>query len=352
MAFSAAVASLAALRRPDIVHLNDWHTGATLGFLREPVPSVLTLHNPAYQGTTNVRWLSAFRRRPEAYEWYGKTNPLTGGIALSDAVVTVSPTFAVELLQPATSFGLHGPLRAKGDAFKGILNGIDTDVWNPSEDPHLPLRYGIETASRKRELGRRLSAEMGYTDGAGPLVGMVTRLTGQKGVDLALSTTPLLETANARMVLLGVGEAGLASAVQEVAERAGDRFTFYNGYDEGLAHRIFGACDIFLIPSRFEPCGLTQMQAMRYGAMPVVTDVGGLHDTVVDADTRPEDGTGFVAPRPDGALVADATSRALRAWRNTRRRGEIRRRGMSLDWSWTLPSRQYLALYRSLTSAP
>jgi starch synthase len=351
MAFSAAVASLAALRRPHIVHLHDWHTAATLGFLREPIPSVLTLHNPAYQGTTTGRWLSFIPRRPEAYEWYGRTNPLTGGIALSDAVVTVSPTFAAELLQPETSFGLHGPLGAKGDSFTGILNGIDTHVWDPATDPYLAVRYDVESASRKRELGRRLSAEIGCADGAGPLIGMVTRLTGQKGVDLALSTTSLLEAADARMVLLGAGEAGLASAARAVAERAGDRFTFYNGYDEGLAHRIFGACDIFLVPSRFEPCGLTQMQAMRYGAVPVVTDVGGLHDTVVDADARPEDGTGFVAPRPDGALVTEAMSRALRAWRNTRRRGEIRRRGMSLDWSWTSPSRQYLSLYRRLTSA-
>jgi starch synthase len=350
MAFSAAVASLAALRRPDILHLNDWHTAAALGLLREPIPSVLTVHNPAYQGTTSARWLSFIRRRPEAYEWYGDTNPLTGGIALSDAVVTVSPTFAAELLRPETSFGLQGPLRAKGDAFKGILNGIDTDVWNPAEDPHLPVRYGIETASRKRELGRRLAAEMGYTEGAGPLVGMVTRLTGQKGVDLALAATPLLEAADARMVLLGAGEAGLAAAAREIADSGGDRFAFYHGYDEGLAHRIFGACDLVLVPSRFEPCGLTQMQAMRYGAAPVVTDVGGLHDTVVDADAHPDDGTGFVALRPDGASVVDATSRAIRAWRNTRRRGEIRRRAMSRDWSWALPSRQYLSLYQGLIS--
>ena len=351
MAFSAAIAALVEERRPDVLHLNDWHTGATLGFLQDPPPTVLTMHNPAYQGTTSGLWLSVLERRPEAYEWYGGTNPLTGAIALADRVVTVSPTFATELLRPETSFGLDGPLAARGSRFSGILNGIETDIWDPSADPHLPVHYDTENPSRKRELGRRLSEELSWSASRDPIIGMVTRLTGQKGVDIALEVAKIVDELGARMVLLGSGEAPLAESAERVAGLMPDLFRFRHGYDEQLAHLIFGGSDIYLVPSRFEPCGLTQMQAMRYGAIPVVTNVGGLADTVVDADANPTTGTGFVAVKPTAENFTNAVSRAIRAWRSTKRRGQIRRLGMSQDWSWMRPSRQYLELYRGLTSA-
>lgn len=351
MGFSAAVAALVERRAPDVLHINDWHTGATLGFLPGAPPTVFTMHNPAYQGTTSAAWLGVLPHRPEAYEWYGQANPLTGAIALADSVLTVSPTFASELLDPRTSFGLDGPLRARGGRFGGILNGIETHIWDPANDPHLPVGYDISTATRKREMARRLSAELGWDPHSDPIIGMVTRLTGQKGVDIALAMTGHLSSLRARMVLLGSGDRALADEASRLAAEMGDRFVFREGYDEGLAHRIFAGSDLYLVPSRFEPCGLTQMQAMRYGAIPVVTDVGGLHDTVVDATEDPGSGTGFVASSPTAESFGGALGRAVAAWRFLRRRGQIRRRGMGRDWSWTEPAGAYMELYERLSSA-
>jgi starch synthase len=351
MVFSAAVAAWAKADSPDLLHLNDWHTGATLGLVEEPPPSVLTIHNLAYQGTADGRWLDVLVRRPEAYEWYRGINPLTGAIALADRVVTVSPTFAKEVLSPETGFGVDEALAARGDRFLGILNGIDTGVWDPATDPLLPIRYDAGTATRKRRIARLLAAEVGWGDGNGPLVGMVTRLTDQKGVDLALETVADLEGLDARMVMLGSGDRVLADTARRLVTRHPDRFAFVEAFDEGMAHRIFAGSDLFLVPSRFEPAGLTQMQAMRYGSIPVVTDVGGLHDTVTDADAHPDRGTGFVADSVTASSVRDALSRAVRAWRSTRRRGAIRRQGMSHDWSWRGSARSYLELYREVMSA-
>jgi starch synthase len=350
MAFSAAIASWASATSPDVLHLNDWHTGATLGFLEDPPPSLFTIHNLAYQGTTSGAWLQAFTRRPRAYEWFGDTNPLTGAIALADRVVTVSPTFAAESLRPESGFGVDGPLRARGSDFIGILNGIDTDVWDPSTDPHLTVNYDAGSIGRKRQMRKILGAELGWPETNEPMIGMVTRLTDQKGVDLALDLVPLLDDIGARLVLLGSGERQLAESAHAAAMLS-SRFVFKEGYDEGLSHRIFAGCDLYLMPSRFEPAGLTQMQAMRYGTIPVVTDVGGLHDTVVDSDRSPERGTGFVAADVTSASVGDALARAVQAWRSTGRRGAMRRRGMAIDWSWSVPASHYAELYREVSSA-
>ena len=346
--FSAAVAVLTDQRQPDLIHVNDWHTSAALGFVERPLPSVLTIHNLAYQGHADGWWLDHFSHRPEAFEWWGGTNPLTGGIALADRVVTVSPTFAQEVLRPQTGFGVHEALAARGKDFVGILNGIETDVWDPSDDPHLPITYDAKSVSRKRQVGRALAEEVGWGESADPIIGMVTRLTDQKGVDVALDATAVLPEIGARMVVLGSGDRWLADAARDVESLIPDRFVFRDGYDEGLSHRIFGGSDLYLMPSRFEPGGLTQMQAMRYGSIPIVTDVGGLHDTVVDADADPDEGTGFVAEEVSAEAVADAMRRAVTAWRSTRRRGAIRARGMDRDWSWTGPASEYAALYSTV----
>jgi starch synthase len=351
MVFSAAVAAWAKSDPPDLLHLNDWHTGATLGLIERPPRSVLTIHNLAYQGTADGRWLDVIVRRPEAYEWYRGINPLTGAIALADRVVTVSPTFAKEVLSVETGFGVHDALAARGDRFLGILNGIDTEVWDPATDPLLPIRYDVSTVTRKRRIGRLLAAELGLREAGGPLIGMVTRLTDQKGVDLALDTVADLDGLDARMILLGSGDRALASTARRLATGHPDRFAFVEAFDEGLARRIFAGADLFLVPSRFEPAGLTQMQAMRYGSIPVVTDVGGLHDTVVDGDAEPDRGNGFVASSVTSASFREALARAVRGWRSTRRRGAMRRRGMSHDWSWRGPARSYLELYEDVTSA-
>ena len=351
LAFSAAVAAWAEITKPDLLHLNDWHTASVLGYLDSPPPSVMAIHNLAYQGTTGPEWVETLNRRRAAYQRDGCTNPLAGGIVLADRVVTVSPTFAAESLQPGTGFGLDDLLRDRGTAFSGILNGIDTAVWDPSSDVHLSHHYDLDSPKEKGHMRQALAAELGWGGSDVPLIGMVTRLTDQKGVDIALETIPLLEDLDARMVLLGSGDRSLAEVSRDVAHAYPDRFMFREGYDERLAHRIFGGSDLYLMPSRFEPAGLTQMQAMRYGSIPVVTDVGGLHDTVTDADLSSADGTGYVADEVSASSVSDALGRAVGGWRAPTRRDEIIRRGMSRDWSWQTPASRYLDLYRQLTSA-
>lgn len=349
-AFSAALAAEIASREPDVVHLNDWHTAPVFAFSETPPPSIFTIHNLAYQGETASSWGQRLPWHRDRYLHEGEINPMAGAIALADRVVTVSSKFATESLPPNAGFGLARLLKERGDDFIGILNGIDTEVWDPSTDPHLGHVYDSSSLEIKRALKSELVAHLGWPDSDGPLIGMVTRLTDQKGVDIALSVVPHLAELDARMILLGSGDLSLANAAEASAIRHPSRFRFQNGYDDALAHRIFGASDLYLMPSRFEPAGLTQMQAMRYGAIPVVTDVGGLHDTVIDDDVRPGSGTGFVADAVKPRQVRSTLSRAVGAWRSDRRIGIIER-GMAKDWSWADPARRYVDLYEEVTSA-
>lgn len=350
MSFSAAVAELTKRLAPDILHLNDWHTSATLGLLDDPPPSVLTIHNLAYQGLTHAGWLTLLRRRPEAYEWHGATNPLSGAIALADSVVAVSPHYAEEIRHPEHGAGLHEALRARGSRVVGIRNGIDQS-WDPADDPHLPAPFSADDLGPKVRSRRAILAEIGWPAERSPLVAMVTRLTWQKGVDLALDIVEHLEHVPARLVILGSGERDLADRARWVAAAHPRRVHFVEGFDEANAHRIFAGADLLLMPSRFEPCGLAQMQAMTYGTIPIVTDVGGLHDTVTDDDAKPGAGTGFIAPSPTPVALVDAVHRAVRAWRVPSRRKAIQVRGMTHDWSWTSPTARHIALYESLRGA-
>lgn len=349
--FSAAAASFIRSTNPDVVHLNDWHTGAVLGLLEEAPPTVFTMHNPAYQGVTDESWRDVMLRRSDAYEWYGGTNPLAGAVRLADRVTTVSPGFAAELEVEETGFGLSELLSDRGEHFVGIINGIDTEIWDPETDQHLPITYGMASVARKRKVAAELRDEVGLTGGNGPLLGMVTRLTGQKGVDLALEAVARIPDPDISFVLLGSGDPSLAESARALSGARDGRFAFVESFDEGLAHRIFAGSDLVLVPSRFEPCGLTQMQAMRYGAFPVVTPVGGLGDTVIDADTDPEAGNGFVAADVSSDALLDALGRGIRAWRSTRRRGQIRRLGMLQDWSWRRSAAKYEEIYRTIRRA-
>ena len=351
LGFSAAVAAWVRHRRPDVVHLNDWHTAAVPAFLDPLPPSLITIHNLAYQGNTDGAWLDLLPHHAERFELASETNPLAGGIALADRVVAVSPNFVTETLPPNDGFGLGRILADRGDAYIGILNGIDTDVWDPGIDPYLGNHYNSSSIEVKDQLKADLASSIGIEVGDGPLVGMVTRLTDQKGVDIALEAFESAVGDDGSMVLLGSGERELSDMAEAVSLRHHRRFHFRNGYDEEMAHRIFAASNLYLMPSRFEPAGLTQMQAMRYGAIPVVTDVGGLHDTVVDADTDPDRGTGFVAADVSAVAVADALTRAIAAWRSPERRAAIVTRGMGIDWSWDKPAQAYLDLYVRITSA-
>ncbi len=299
MAFSAAVAALTDEVAPDVLHLNDWHTCAALGHLPTPPPTVLTIHTLGYQGRTNPGWLKTLPFYAAAFERWGDCIPLLGGIRLADLVIAVSPHYAAEITTPEGGFGLDGPLRERGDRLVGILNGIDTEEWDPQSDRHLPVNYSSNDVGPKAVIRAELLARCGLVDGGGPLLTMVTRLVEQKGVDLLLPLVPYLQHLGATLIVLGDGEQALADALTAAAAAYPQQVAFIRGYDEALAHQLFGGADVFVMPSRFEPCGLAQMQSMRYGTLPLVTDVGGLHDTVVDVDREPTHGTGIVVPGAD-----------------------------------------------------
>lgn len=350
LAFSHAVAALARSESPDVLHLNDWHTAAALAALDPAPPTVLSIHNLAYQGVCDPRWLLELGPRAAPYARQDGCNPLAGGLALADAIVAVSPTYAREILEPEGGFGLDALLASRGDVLIGIRNGIDTDVWDPARDPHLPAPYGPSRLEERLRIRTMVRKSLQLPDDNVPLVVMVTRLTGQKGVDLVLPLVPFLERLPAQLAVLGAGEAALSDALSAAAGVHPGTLAFVEGYDEQLSHRLFGGGDLLLMPSRFEPCGLAQMQAMRYGAIPVVTPVGGLRDTVLDADEH-ERGTGFVALSADAIGVLDALHRAVRGTRGKGRRQKIQRRGMKADWSWRVPAERHVELYRSIAGA-
>jgi len=355
--WSCAVAALARRGRPDVVHVNDWHAATVLGHLDEGQRSVLSIHNLAHQGWADAGWEPLLGRRSAPYVKDGAVNALAGAIAIADRVVTVSPSYADEIRTPANGHGLHQELLARGDALVGILNGIDTDDWDPETDPALSANYAVPAASdpgigAKVDNQRTVGAALGLPSGPGPLIVSVSRLDHQKGIDLLLELARIMPGLPARLALLGSGDHGLEGWARAVADRMPESVAFRHGYDDRFAHQLFGAGDLTVIPSRFEPCGLTQMQAMRYGTLPIVTDVGGLRDTVVDADARPRAATGIVAHGVDPVSLADALHRGVRLWDNRRRRTAAIRRGMSVDWSWETPARRYEQLYESLFVRP
>ena len=348
MAFSAVVARLADYLDVDILHCNDWHTAAALGWLHRSRKSVLTVHNLAYQGHADPAWLHRFDDHAEAFHEQGSYNPLAGGMSIADRIVMVSRTYAREALRVDGGFGLHHRLVARGDDLSGIRNGIDPGLWDPAEDPLLPANFSADDLGGKELCRKELSARAELPVGKGPIIGVVARFVHQKGIDLALDLAPYLGGVPAQLVIIGSGSPELTRHAQDIADTYPNVVSVFPGYDERLAHLVVAGSDLLLVPSRFEPCGLTQMQAMSCGTIPVVTDVGGLRDTVIDTDKTPRAGTGFVADSPTPLSLLDAIHRAARGWGNPRRRTAVQRRGMTADWSWVIPSQSYIALYEEL----
>lgn len=342
--FSAAVATIANSIDPDVVHLNDWHTALASAWLE--APTVYTIHTLGYQGHADASWLDVLPEdRAHDFEWFGEINPAAGAIRRADRVIAVSPNYAEEILDPTRGAGLHKVLAARGTDLVGIRNGIDASLWNPLTDPMIVERYGRTKLARKEDTAAALRTRVGWEQGSGPLIGVVTRLVEQKGIDLLLGLVPYLEQMGARLLLLGSGAEQLSLWARHLEGEYPDQFAYIDGYDLELAHQIFAGADIFAMPSRFEPCGLAQMQAMRYGTIPVVTPVGGLVDTVIDADIDQRNGTGFVAKTVDSLGFLDALHRAVRAWNVRTRRRAIQKHGMAIDWSWAGPTQQHLAVY-------
>ncbi|MFV0259854.1 MAG: glycogen synthase [Acidimicrobiales bacterium] len=361
LTFSTAVGVLAARECPDVLHLNDWHTASALLQAPAAVPTAFTVHNLAYQGADNLDWLQqaalggdlTVERRDvaEAFRHHDHFNPLAGAVSVADRVIMVSESYCDEARREDGGFGLHQRLVARGDELAGIRNGIDLGLWSPADDVYLPANFTSGDLTGKAVCRSSLLRTVGLADDRGPVIGMVARLAHQKGIDLALEMVPYLESLPARMVLIGSGSPSLADRARDVAERHPGRFVFCD-YNDALAHLVVAGSDLLLMPSRFEPCGLTQLQAMTCGSIPVVTAVGGLRDTVVDTDDLPRRGTGFVADDPTVPSVLDALHRACRGWGNPRRRFAVQRRGMTADWSWTKPARGYLDIYRGLARRP
>ena len=337
--------------RCDLLQLHDHHASLVVPMLLDrPRPAtLLTIHNVAFQGIHSWDDLAAAGLPDAAYaslDWYGRGNALKAAIIGADAVVTVSPTYAQEIRETELGCGLQPFLADKGPRFAGILNGIDTSTWNPATDPLLAARYGPDDMTGKRRCRAALLSEMGLrTSPDRPLVGVVSRFTEQKGLDLLRPVLPEV-SAVADLAVLGSGDARLEAAFRN---EAGPHVGVRIGFDESLAHRIEAGADLFLMPSRFEPCGLNQMISMRYGTLPVVRRTGGLADSVVDADTDPERGWGFVFERPTPVALWGALFRGLKAVRDGRA-PLLARRAMAVDVSWSASARRYAALMEELAS--
>ena len=346
--------------RPDIVHGHDWHAGLAPAYLAarggDRPGSVLTIHNLAFQGEFAAEVFRALAL-PDAFfsmqglEFYGKVNFMKAGLHYADRITTVSPTYAKEIQTAEFGFGMEGLLGSRAGSLSGILNGVDGVVWNPATDAAICARYDLEHPEGKDRCKASLRERLGLIPGGGPVFGVVSRLTAQKGLDLVLEALPGLIGLGGQLALLGTGEKALESGFRSMAGRYPGRIGVTVGYDEALAHCIVAGCDALLIPSRFEPCGLTQMYAQAYGALPVVRQVGGLADTVQDA--TPEHlaagtATGFVFGAASASELGKCLHRAFSIWENPRNWARMRNAAMRQDFSWESPARHYLDLYREL----
>ncbi len=338
--------------RVDLLQLHDHHAAFTVALLAgRPRPAtLLTVHNLAYQGIHAWEHVAVLGVPAEAFamlDWYGRANALKAAIIGADAINAVSPTYAREIRDTDLGCGLQPFLQTRGAALSGILNGIDVSVWDPQSDRHIAAHYSAADFSGKVRCKEALLKEMGLSRSGRPLLGIVSRLTDQKGFDLLRPMMPEV-TAVADLVVLGTGDARLeASFRAEAGKHVGVRI----GFDEALAHRIEAGSDLFLMPSRFEPCGLNQMISMRYGTLPVVRRTGGLADTVIDADEDPQGGFGFVFGRPTSAAFFAALFRGLKALQEGRA-PVLAKRAMAIDVSWSASAARYERLMGDLAASP
>jgi starch synthase len=350
--------------RPDAVHAHDWQAALTPAYLRygggrKPV-CVVTVHNLAFQGLFSPALLPSLGLPPEAYsvdglEFYGRISYLKAGLQFADFITTVSPTYAAEIMTAEGGMGLDGLLRGRAAVVSGILNGIDEDVWNPATDPSLAANFDAKRLAAREANAVALRARLGLeSDARTLLVGIVSRLTWQKGLDLLLAALPGLLAEGLQFALLGAGDAQLEAGFKDAARQNPGSVGCVIGYDEPLAHLIQAGSDVLLVPSRFEPCGLTQLCALRYGAVPVVTHVGGLADTVIDANEMAlaaEVATGLqFAPHSLEALEA-ALTRANALFRIPAVWKQLQLNGMRSDVSWRRPAKAYARLYREALAA-
>lgn len=345
--------------QPDVVHCNDWQTGlipALLSLHQHRPATLFTIHNLAYRGLFSHQAFAELNLphvfwHHERLEFYGQMSFIKGGIAFADFVTTVSPSYAHEIQKPEFGYGLDGLLRYRNNALAGILNGIDCDEWNPGTDTHLAATYNRRTLGNKAKNKLALQTRMGLEANSDiPLLGFIGRLVDQKGVDLILSQMNRLLTSNYQLVILGSGFPHYEQTLKNIAAQNPHKVAVHLGYDEAIAHQIEAGCDLFLMPSIFEPCGLNQMYSLRYGTLPVVHAVGGLRDTVFEQspDGSLDTANGFVFYQPDGNELFAAITRAIAAYHQADIWKKLQLNAMNQDFSWQTSAKAYADIYEKL----
>ena len=344
---------------PDVLHANDWQTGLAPAYgalgVTKRIPSVFTLHNLAFQGVYDRQWATDLGLPPASFgmygvEYHGRFSFLKAALFYADALTTVSPTYAREIQSEPAGMGLQGLLADRRGALTGILNGIDTQAWDPATDHFLVCGYDATRLENKAANKRALQLELGLEpDEAGFLLGVVARISEQKGIDLIVEVGPSIAALPGQLVVLGTGDPALEQRLRELHAAYPGQIAVAIGFDEGLAHRIEAGADAFVMPSRFEPCGLNQMYSQRYGTPPIVHATGGLSDSVVDTDgttIAAATATGFTHGDATAAALAGAIRRALSAYRDGRLWRELQRNAMARDFGWSAPARAYAEVYK------
>jgi starch synthase len=351
--------------KPDLIHCHDWQTGLVPALIKGPYrsssvlggrPTLFTIHNIGYQGLFPAEKLALTGLpkegffHPEGLEYWGKISLLKSGIVYSEAITTVSPTYAKEIQTSDFGSGMEGILRRRSGVLHGVLNGVNYQQWDPSKDAHLPSTYSKTRMGGKRDCKESLINEIGLDASIKdrPLLGIVSRLDSQKGMDLLLDVMDDMMKMDLGLVALGSGNELIQEKLMAAGKRYAGRMALALGFDEPLAHRIMAGADLFLVPSRYEPCGLTQMYALKYGTVPVVRATGGLEDTIEAFDPGTGCGNGFkFGPYEPKALLA-AIRRAVATWEDKGARRTIIANGMKADFSWKKSAKAYLDLYQSI----
>lgn len=343
---------------PQILHCHDWQAALTPAYVafNQPIraKTILTVHNIAFQGLFGWDIFNELRmdyRAAEqgALEYYGLINYLKAGLQTADLLTTVSPTYAIEIKTPAYGMGLEGMLTARAEVLSGILNGIDYREWDPHSDKALHTTYGHNSTEQRQGNRRALELRFNIDDSPGPLFAVVSRLTSQKGLDMLVGLVDDLVAAGGKLIVLGSGDADIENGFAGAALRHPGKVGFSRGYDEPLSHLIQGGADVMMVPSRFEPCGLTQLYGLRYGCVPLVSRVGGLADTVIDANEAAIEAgvaTGIVFAPAEPDALREAIYRAIRLYGREKVWRKMQRRGMKSDVSWDLSAEKYAKLYR------
>ncbi len=344
---------------PDIVHAHDWHAGMACAYMADHAPtlaaSVYTVHNLAFQGLfAQTDWgrlgLGSRFMSSAGLEYHGQLSFMKAGLKFADKITTVSPRYAREIATHEFGCGLDGVIRGRGAGVSGILNGIDTAVWNPAQDAAIASRYDATQMAGKRACRQALQMAMGLVvDEQALLLTVISRLSAQKGLDLVLAALPALVAHGVQFALQGTGEPALEAALRMAEQAHPGRVAVHIGYDEPRAHQLIAGADVIAVPSRFEPCGLTQLYGLRYGTLPLVRRVGGLADTVRDDDPQAQTGFAFDAATP--AAFDAAVRRAVTLRRDATAWLAVQQRGMAQDLSWAGPAKAYLALYAQARKA-